>query len=195
MEWKKLGSLARFSFLVFGNLLSPCLHRPLRSGKESKSQRAARLHTPQWGQLLPVVHSKHTRLNGAAGEPTPLSWPICWRNLLFRAASTSSLFLFVVKARYQKSCFHHPRAHWIYFLPPAQCNHYQQSVMHLPMLAEVQATGNCIVVGNATITWAPCLAVTGFILPICRLLVLYHLQPAFSLVLVFSQDDMFNWFE
>lgn len=104
-EWKKLGSLARFSFLVFRNLLPPCPHRALRSGKEAKvSEQLActpRSETSfsQWATHS-VVHSMHTRLNGAAGKPAPLSWPICWRNMLFRAASTSSLLLFAVKARY-----------------------------------------------------------------------------------------------
>lgn len=74
MEWKKLGSLARFSFLVFGNLLSPCLHRALRSRKESKSQQAARLHTPQWHQLLPVGHT----LSGAQ-HAHQAEW-CCWKN-------------------------------------------------------------------------------------------------------------------
>lgn len=197
MEWKKLGSLARFSFLVFGNLLSPCLHRALRSRKSASSSLAhpsvtsaapsgphtqwCTACTPGWMVLLEKqLHS----LGLSAGETCCLEQlaHLPYFSLLWRQDT-------------QKSCFRHPRAHWICFLPPAQCNQYQQSVMHLPVLAEVQATGNCILVVNAIIIWAPCLAVTGFTLPICRLLVLYHLQPAFSLVLVFSQDDMLIWFE
>lgn len=72
-EWKKLGSLARFSFLVFRNLLPPCPHRALRSGKESKSQRAACLHTSQWDQLLPVGHT----LSGAQ-HAHQAEW-CCWK--------------------------------------------------------------------------------------------------------------------
>lgn len=138
-----------------------------------------------------LVHSAHTRLNGAAKEPAPLSLSARETCCLEQVAYLP-YFSLLWRQDTQKSCFRHPGAHWICFLPPAQHNQYQQSVMHLPVLAEVQANGNCILVRS--ITWAPCLAVTGFIVSTSRRLVLYHLQPAFHLFLFSSRITcLSNW--
>jgi len=76
-----------------------------------------------------VVHSMHTRLNGAAGKTAPLSWPICWRNLLFRAASTSALFLFAVKARYPEKLLS-PSQSSLNLLPPTSSVQSVSAVSH-----------------------------------------------------------------
>lgn len=152
---------------------------------KAKLSRQLFSQTPQWDQLSPaqavhsLVPSTHPGLSDAAGgAPAPLSQPICFRNLLFRVPSTSSLFAsaFVVKARNPEELLS-PSQSSLNLLLPTSSAQPAAEVSHALTSASQSTSGRelCLLMGNAIIIWASRLVVTGFTLSVSGLLVLYHL--------------------
>lgn len=173
-----------FHFYALGSCCPPCFPGLVDRKRKARVNRQVS-PTPQRDQLFPAQAGRSLAQswrtgpsNAAGGERVPLSQPIWFRNLLGRAASTSSPFASaaVVMARNPKEPFSPPQSS-LNLLPPTSSAQLVAEVNHA-LTSAGQNTSNgkfCLWMGNAETIRAPHLAVTGFTLSFSRLLVLYHL--------------------